>query len=612
MKPVFRLTAAALAAIIALTASVQSQDPGQQPEAAAAARHEYDLRDLTTDDLTAAGAPPSAIDVLAPDRAFGRVAERAEDQWSLRASGHEARCWEDSDSALKAIAEFCAFPDDQWDVSTPDLEQGRHVLVASQEMHKRVKWALAAIRQVARARVSLRVVRLPETDVALNPCLSAKDTAAVLARGRIMGAGVAGLGDSIVLQQTATTSYVADYDTSTATSSGGHTPVSRTLLTGEEITAGAILLADGRVWVQGWRTARKTEEMRKLATCAGDVELPSVAFGYMPVSATIENGGAALIDAGPAGRFALCVTITGAVNNAALDCGNGRELRLYNTVGVIRGFGLATRWLMTPNTTEALDDAALAQVILGEGRIDGPYNDAALRMKARFYSMGAAGDCDAIGPLFGVRMAALEEGDADSQRARKTMLEALDATARGREAVSVRIRAFRVGGDAKLPSGVLLGSPSLEAIAQVATTPGASPIIDRISAAGSEQNVDLLDIRVMAHVRAYEMSTATGISLHDPQVRSLLLGTQLRWASRKNADGGATFDVRAGVTVGSDKFEAVEVTLAGKPFSVERSRSNLAQAAFSADLDPGHSCAHVCPASGGQDALLVFVVTRLK
>jgi hypothetical protein len=62
--------------------------------------------------------------------------------------------------------------------------------------------------------------------------------------------------------------------------------------------------------------------------------------------------------------------------------------------------------------------------------------------------------------------------------------------------------------------------------------------------------------------------------------------------------------------VGSETFEAVPVKLGDKDYAVERSRSNLVQARFSAELRPGQSASHVCLAAGTKEELLVFVATR--
>jgi len=242
------------------------------------------------------------------------------------------------------------------------------------------------------------------------------------ARGRLAGAARAGLGDPIVVQHSGATTFIGDYDAQIATSAGGHVPVTRNLVTGEEFVAGAIMLADGRVWVQGWRASRTNQGMRRMATAGGEVELPAIGYTYVPVSALIENGGAVVVDAGDAGRFALSVKVSGSVPNVKLDCGRGRELRLFNVTGALRGTGLSMPWFMTPNHTETMNEAVYAQVMLGRDTVDGPYNDAAVYVNELLGERYGKGDLRTIGPLLGLRHESDPEALAETVRAKEEAL----------------------------------------------------------------------------------------------------------------------------------------------------------------------------------------------
>jgi hypothetical protein len=612
MKPFFRMGAAALTAALLLAGSVNSQnqpDEGDEPQAPPPVLLEYDLHGLSRTGLEIARAPGMSRDQLAPDRLFGVTPDRETHQWSLRESGREACCWDEPAEALEALANFCSF-DESWELRRLDENSHRCALVAPQVLHDRVRWALGALRNLASIRVNLRVHRLANTPD--STVLGAR-AAAELARGaRLVGAASTGLGDPILLQQTGATTYVADYDANTAAGAGGHNPVTATLSTGEEFVAGAIVLNDGRLWVQGWHAVRKLESMRKLNSVAGEIELPTATYSYTPVSAIIENGGAAVMDAGPSGRFLLTATAGGTVPDTRLDCGNGRELRLINATGVLRGHAMGSRWLMTPNTQEAMHDTIFHQIHLDEEYVDGPYNDAAMVAQDRLEGLTWGQDLYVVGPLLGVKTHPTDPEDAELAASRQAFDRALAEVCRVRDTVGLRARAVRVPATAALGAGLLNGTPTATDLADLDAVAGRVVVTDRLLSNGIDQNMDLLDTRAMAMLHGYDSQTATEIMLHDPAVRSLLLGAQLRWVAREAADGAITLEMRAGVTVGSQQFDAVPVQLAGKPFVVERSRSNLVQARFGAELKPGQSLSHIVPGGGTGDELLVLVVTRVR
>ncbi|MBX3472919.1 MAG: hypothetical protein KF754_00875 [Planctomycetes bacterium] len=610
MKPIFRLGAAALTASVLLSGSVVSQEQPDEDQDPPMLTVVYDLHGLSQAGMEFARAPGMSMDLLAPDRVFGMPMERERHQWSLRASGREACCWESAEDAMESVAQFCSF-DDSWAVRRVDNASGRSALVATQAMHDRVKWTVAALRNIATIRVNLRVHRLDGTTGVETPVLDAR-RATELARGaRLVGAATSGLGDPVMLQQTGSTTFVADYDANAATGAGGHNPVTGNLTTGEEFVAGAIVLADGRVWVQGWHAARKLESMRKLPTVAGDVELPTATYSYTPVSAVVENGGATMMDAGPAGRFMLTATASGTVPDTRLDCGQGRELRLINATGTLRGHALGSRWMLSANTQEAIHDSMFGQIIVDEEYVDGPYNDAAIFMAENLDGFAAV-EPYPVGPLLGLKMHPLDEEDSEGLAERADFERQVKAMCTQRDTVGLHARLVRVPAATALAAGLLNGAPTTAEIAELVATKGRVMVSDRMLSAGLEQNMDILDTRIAAMVHGYESVTATEIMLHDPIVRSLMLGSQFRWVARESGDGAVALEMRAGVTVGAEEFESVEVKLAGKGFSVERSRSNVVQARFGGELKVGQSLSHIVPGGGDNDELLVMVVTRLR
>ncbi|MBK9975142.1 MAG: hypothetical protein IPP14_10260 [Planctomycetes bacterium] len=608
MKPVFRVTAAALTALILMASTINSQEAPDRQDPPLVTQT-YDLHGLTREEFARARVPGAISDFLAPDRLFRNATVREADQWSLRESGREACCWQTPHDALSEIAAFCG-SDDTWEVTSRSGSSLQATLTAPAAMHQRVQWALQQIKNVAQIRVNVRVHRLGEGTRVDRAAFTKPQAAGLIADARLVGAVTTGLGDPVVLQQTDTTIYVADYDSASATEASAHVPVTGTLVTGQELVAGAIVLSDGRIWVQAWHAERKLEEMRKLATCAGDVELPRVSYRYTPISTVMENGGAAMLDAGPAGRFMVSVTASGNVPDTRLDIGQGRELRLLNAAGALRGSDMGSRWLLTANSIMAMDDAELQQIMMEEV-IDGPYNDAVRCVVDQAWA------CDGVtltvlGPLLGVMVESAADVEADVLAQRKALLAELSETTTSGQNLSLRLQVVRVPATSAMPSGLLEGRPSALDLAELDSIKGRKVVADRMTSFGLEQNMDLLDARICNHVQGYGINTATGTVIHDPRIAALLLGTQLRWVARDAGEGAVNLEMRAGLTVGSELFEPVEVKLNNVPYAIERSRSNLVQARFAGTLKASDNMSYIVPANAKEDELVVIVVTRIQ
>ena len=98
MTLVFRAATVALAvAGTLLCASIQpsAQDADSDAQAQSVSK-DYNVRPLVQRELWNAPRTGAIGDVLAPDRLFFSDEGHADDEWSLRDSGEEARCWDNS------------------------------------------------------------------------------------------------------------------------------------------------------------------------------------------------------------------------------------------------------------------------------------------------------------------------------------------------------------------------------------------------------------------------------------------------------------------------------------------------------------------------------------
>ena len=606
MKSAFRTATVAwtVLGILLCTAYSPSAQEAEQPEEALVT-HEYDVRGLVQRELWRAPRTGAIGDVLAPDRLFFNDDDHADDEWSLRDSGEEARCWDNADELGDEIREFLA--DADYDAEVDFFSAERKISFrTTPQVHEHIKWILDALNDVANARVSMVVYRLTNDAELAAPTMGASDVAAWAKGARFVGTFRGGLGEPFVLQKTQHTSYVSDYDINVATEAAVSSPEVNDLNTGEEFVLGAVSLSDGRLWVQGWHAAMNLKEMRKFKTNAGTIELPDLSYSFAPVSAVIENGGAAVIDAGPAGRFMVQTKCDRVVKNHELKLDNGNTLHLLNCVGAMRGGGLGGFWLMNPTSSALMEDSLFPQVMLGDV-IDGPYMDAAMMIDEELEHNGL--DLEVLGPYLGVIEGSGEDFDEDELRALHETTARLKGTPAAPETASVRITAYSVADDSNLPAGILNGRPDAADVAEVKSIAGEA-LFDRVSMNLLRQQVDQFEVRLATHLRAYESYTATGITALDPQVGTLVLGEQIRWQARDAGDGRMRIEVRTGITVGGEKFERINVGTDG--LEVERSRSALTQARLADELKIGERMSSLSPGVGVDGELVVIVVERLK
>lgn len=605
MKSAFRTATVAwtVVGILLCTAYSPSAQEAEQPEDALVT-HEYDVRGLVQRELWRAPRTGAIGDVLAPDRLFFNDDDHADDEWSLRESGEEARCWDDADELGDELQEFLTNADNEVEIDYFSADRTISFR-ATPQVHERIKWLLDALNDVANARVSMVVYRLTNEAELTAPTMGASDVAGWAKGAKLVGTFRGGLGEPFVLQKTQHTSYVADYEINLATEAAVSSPEVNDLNTGEEFVLGAASLSDGRLWVQGWHASMKLNEMRQFETSAGTVELPDLSYSFAPVSAVIENGGAAVIDAGPAGRFMVRTKCDRVVKNRELKLDNGNTLRLLNCIGAMRGAGLGGFWLMNPTSSALMEDSLFPQVMLGDV-IDGPYMDAAMKIADELEGNGI--ELEVMGPYLGVIAESGEDFDDDDLRELHEITARLAATPAAPETASVRITAYSVADDSDLPAGILNGRPDAADLAEVESL-ASKTLFDRVSMNLLRQQVDQFEVRLATHLRAYDSCTATGVTALDPQVGTIVLGEQIRWQARDAGDGRMRIEVRTGITVGCE-FEQVNVGTDG--LFVERSRSALTQARLADELKIGERMSSLSPGVGVDGELVVIVVERLK
>lgn len=566
----------------------------------------YDVRGLVSDTLERTPRTGAVGDVLAPDLLFGGglISEHPYDAWNLRDSGEEARCWLDAEEVYVIVRDFVAGHEERKQVKLLHETGDTFEVVAPQAVHDRIEWVLGAMADITEARVGITVYRLDEAPGATT---TPEETAQAVKGKRLVGTLRGGLGEPLVLQQTQHRSYVADYDFNVATDASGSVPSVRDLNTGEEFVLGALSLPDGRVWLQGWHAKATEGGMRRLETTGGMVELPRVDYSYTPVSAVVDNGGGAILDAGEHGRFLVRASCSRDIRNHTLELDDGSRLKLINCLPIMRGHGLGGFWLMNPNSERVMNDGAFAQVMLDDV-VDGPYNDSAAYMVDELYSV--YDDVHVVGPYLGLRLPGTGEPDlmADAARLEAMIHDIGDAP----RMVGVRISAWEIADDSGIPAGILDGRPADVDLAELRTLAGDGSSLDRISAAMLDQRTDVLDVRLSAHVRDYDSVSATGAIGYDPVIATLVTGAQVRWTARDAGNGRVSIELRSGITAGGHEFEQVATGVGGQGFSIERSSSALTQARFSDELHVGERMAAVSPGAGTEGRLIVIVVERVE
>ncbi len=620
---VFRFAALAWVAAAGLFVfslnSTAQEAPVEEPAVEAPVlEHTYDLRGLSTGELLRTPANAGIGDVLAPDRLLGNQIESGHelDIWTLRDSGEEARCWEDTSNLMYELISFCNLDGESADVAGLDPAGPQRVRVAATEsVHKRIQWVLSALNEIVRARVSVKVYQLADNGSVGSGVLTAGQAQLATKSARLVGTMRGGLGERMVLQRLQHRSYLADYNVTAAEGVSAPTSEVRDLRTGEEIVAGVIVLPNGRLWLQGWHASMKLIEMRLMDTSCGRVELPHLGYSHTPMSITLDSGAAGVLDAGAAGRFMVIANCDSSVPSRKLEAGRGRTLELVNATGCLRGQGPNGRWLMTPTQGGLIADGLPIEQIYVEEPVDGPYNDGAKHLCERLSELACAEgtiELSVVGPFLGVRtLPPTDDAEAITRheaRAR-AFREALETINAEQKSAIIRVRAWVVAPGQNVPEGIIDGKPSEKDLDLLSAMH--APVLDRIAATLVDQRVDFMDISLAAHVRDYETTIATQTSGQDPWIGTLVLGKQVQWLARPAADGRVMLELRAGVTTGDEKFESIAWG-DDKKWFIERSKSDLAQIELSGEMGQGDRLATVCPGGGGEGSLLVIVAERSK
>lgn len=622
---VFRFAALAWAAAAGLylfSLSYQAQEgeaaaPETQGEAEAAiVELKYDVRGLTRAELGIQPANGGIGDVLAPDHLFGNLFTDHElDAWTLRDSGDEARCWDTNGEVLYSLIEFCNINGDPCEVISRDRGNPVQVVVrTTEDLHKRLAWGLEALREVARARVSLQVYRLPAGSEASSGVLTAAQAAAAAKTARLVGTLRGGLAERMVLQRVQHQSYLADYQMSVATGSAVAQSDVRDLRTGEEIVAGAIVLPDGKLWIQGWHAAMRLAEMQQFETNCGRVELPRVSYSYTPLASVLPRACGTVLDAGPGNRFLVIADCDAAIKSRTLKPNAGTTLSLMNVTGCLRGMAPVTGWLMTPNRMEVMGDGISFDQVFVEQPIDGPYNDAAAFMKEYLEGRQSSDwfQFQVVGPFLGIRgFAPVDDEEMMKEFNSHAALVATDLEVALSEPAqtTIRVRAWVVSPGEGLPAGIVDGAPSERDMATMVAL--GQPVLDRTTTALGGQRMDFLDLAMAAHVRDYQTMVAQQAAGMDPVIGTLVTGKQVRWNARSLEAGLVRFELRAALTVGDDKFENIPWGDERK-WSVQRSKSDLSQLEMISELAVGGRSATVSPGAGAEGSLIVLVAERVR
>jgi hypothetical protein len=384
--------------------------------------------------------------------------------------------------------------------------------------------------------------------------------------------------------------------------------------TGEELVAGAIMLPGGRLWLQAWHAAMKLDEMRKVDTNCGQVEMPRASYSYTPLSEVMAKGSGAILDVGALGRFMLVADCDASVENRKLSLENGGSLELLNLAGMLQGQGPEASWIMTPNVNRVTADGVPLDQVFLDQPIDGPYNDAANMAQNWLEQQEGFGEGVSFrhtGPFMAV-MSRPPVGDEEAAKVQASQVArlrgALSVIAREPETTVVRVRAWIVSSSVTLPDGVIDGRPSAKDLGVMESI--SAPSLDRATASMVGQGVDLMDLQLATHLRDYQTLLAQQATGLDPQVGVLVLGKQVHWMSRNADNGKLRVEVRAAVTVGTSKFEQIPWG-EDKKWNIERSLSDLAQVDMSGELGVGEGVSTICP-GGAEDSLLVMVVERVK
>jgi len=578
MKTQLRLVCIALLApalaLLALAARAQEGPPAEEPRALQA--RIYDLSGLLEN-----GALNKIPDVLAPDRTFYDVMDPTEQgDWAVRDCRGGSRCFSSADEAISAILAFC---NTGLEASyTPDsANPSAFALTCDETLHQRVQWAIDTLKATSAIRVRLRAYAL--AGGAGGGTLSKAEAAKLAQSARLIGSVEGHPGETLLLQQVKPHEFVQGYNTT----DGGAATERALICAGQELVAGALLLPDGRLWLQGWAAQLENVTSREVATRCGKLECPRGNYAYTTLGALIENSGGAILELGAQRVLVIC-SIEGAMPNRTLECGTRTTLGLVNVATAVVAQCPAMPWLCAP---------AIGQTRLGRAVNDGeswPQSNVAsftaVSLATRLsYEGEVLGAIVALGPYLGVRITE-NEGDCDIedfQRARNSVATLLKALNAGPMAAEINVRAWRVK---NVPEELAAGAAGLKELSALG-----APVFERTSAGLPGQFNYAADIEAAALVVG-----DGGV----PEVGVACWGSQCAWRVVAGANG-PEIELRLGHVEGE---RTIKLGLGGKA-EFERASRLPAQAELGGALGQGALRYVVVPAS---DGYLVVAVRRIK
>jgi hypothetical protein len=521
--------------MIALCAASSAQEapPTEEPPPPALESKTYDLTGLVDTDI-----PAKLPDLLSPDRVLSGSANSSEEfTWSVRNYRGGARCWSSADEAMQFVLTFCT-TGEPGNCQSDSLDNQRVTLTCDEELHRRVAWTLETLKAAATVRVKLRAFALPP---GTGPTLLNAAEAEKTSQGAVLLGAVSGqLGETLLVQKCKPAEFIQGYEIAPDSKCS---LLHASLNAGRELVAGALLLPDGRLWLQAWSSQLDLHELREVRSSCGKLECPRVRYSYVPISALLENNGAAIIDEGSFGRTLLVCSVEGALPNRTLDCGTRTTLGLVNVTSTLTGEFPRLPWLA---------GGALAEVKLGINHAfsdDSPspcvLSGATIEIATRLsYESQVLGAIVPLGPYLGVRITE-PEGDSGSsaeefETARKLLSETLKGISAGPKAIELHVQAWRVK---TVPTAFVQGN----ATPKDAQALGA-PTYERHVQAISGYVLGLADLE-MAALICGDGST--------PEIGVAAWGSQLEWQARETA-AGTEIALRFGVVEGERKLKSVE------------------------------------------------------
>ncbi len=524
---------AALMAALCAASLAQEAPPVEEPPPPALTSKTYDFAGLLELDSAA-----KTADGISPDAVFSEIGEPVEETlWNVRNQRGGARCWFSAEDAMQYVLMFCTTGEPGTTYS--DVAGGQSItLSGDDELHRRVAWTIDSLKAAAAVRVKLRAYDLPQSSGPV--CLNAVEAEKAAKNATLLGAVSGQLGETLLLHQLKPWDFIQSYEVAP---DGKCSVSSARLNAGRELLAGALLLPDGRLWLQAWSARLDIAEVREINSSCGKLECPRARYSHAPMSALLENNGGAIIDEGPLGRTLLVCAIEGALPNRTLDCGTRTTLGLVNITSTLRGDFPRVSWLAgTEEHDLKLGRAPSTEQNWARSCV---LNPATTELATRLsYESEVLGAIVPLGPYLGVRISQPDD-DSDAspeefEASRKHLSESLKSISAGPKAVDLRVRAWRVKTVAAAMAQGNAAAKDFDALG--------APVFERSVLALSGCKMGLADLELAALI------TGDGPA---PELGVAAWGAQLQWLARENA-AGTDVELRLGLVEGERKIKSTE------------------------------------------------------